>query len=114
MQALHRQPQNRNSSALLNIKKRGGLTKPSPAIEIIVRVSETVFSDLIKDGRNLFIEKNLVDKIIIKVNQTVLELFPSLLKDVDDHVETHTSSHRYFLIKKVVSCYIKLILFKNQ
>ena len=58
-----------NSSALLNIKNRGGLTKPSPAIKRIVRVSETVFSDLIKDGRNLFIEKNLVDKIIIKVNQ---------------------------------------------
>ena len=48
-----------NSSALLNIKNRGGLTKPSPAIERIVRVSETVFSDMIKDGRNLFSEKKL-------------------------------------------------------
>ena len=46
-----------NSSALLNIKNRGGLTKPSPAIEKIVRVSETVFSDLIKDGRNFFLGK---------------------------------------------------------
>ena len=58
-----------NSSALLNIKNRGGLTKPSPAIERIVRVSETVFSDMIKDGKTSFRKKTLLDKIIIKVNQ---------------------------------------------
>lgn len=122
---------------LLNRKNRGGLTLPSPEFEKVVRISETLFSNLLQEeGGNPFKVKNLVNKIALKASTIVQELYPKLLKELDDHVDI-MGSHRNLIMKKIVGFYIalrvkhfckqynmqnvkvriqltKLILFKNQ
>lgn len=110
---------------------------PSPEFEKVVRISETLFSNLLQEeGGNPFKVKNLVNKIALKASTIVQELYPKLLKELDDHVDI-MGSHRNLIMKKIVGCYIalrvkhfckqynmqnvkvriqltKLILFKNQ
>ena len=118
-------------------KNRGGLTLPSQEFEKIVRISESLFQNLLlKAGGNPFKIKNIVDIISLKACTLIQELFPNLLEELDEHLGI-MGSHRNLMIKKVVGCYIawrvkhfckqyndqsvkvrvqlsKLILFKHQ
>ena len=122
---------------LLNRKNRGGLTLPSVEFEKVVKISETLFTNLVQEqGGNPFKVKNLVDIISLKACTLIQDLYPTLLKELDEHVET-MGSHRNLMVKKIVGCFVamrskhfckqfnrqtvkvrvqlsKLILFKNQ
>jgi hypothetical protein len=74
---------------LLNRKNKGGLTLPSEEFEKIVKISETQFSNLLlEEGGNPFKIKNLVHVLSLKACSLIQELYPRLLKELDDHVET--------------------------
>lgn len=93
---------------LLNRKNRGGLTLPSEEFEKIVNISETLFTNLLlEEGGNPFKIKNLVHVISLKACTLIQELYPNLLKELDDHVET-MGSHRNLMVKKIVGCYVAL------
>ena len=93
---------------LLNKKNRGGLTLPSEEIEKIVKISEALFSNLVQaEGGNPFKIKNLVDVISLKACTLIQDLYPSLLKGLDDHLET-MGPHRNLMVKKIVGCYVAL------
>ena len=93
---------------LLNRKNREGLTLPSQQFEKIVKICETLFSNLIQEeGGNPFKVKNLVTNISLKVCLLIHELYPTLLKELDNHLET-MGSHRNLMIKKIVGCYVAL------
>jgi hypothetical protein len=93
---------------LLNRKNRGGLTLPSDEFEKIVKISETLFSRLlIQEGGNPFKIKNIVQVISLKASTLIQELYPTLLIELDDHVEI-MGSHRILMIKKIVGCYVAM------
>jgi hypothetical protein len=89
---------------LLSRKNRGGLTLPS----LVVRICESVFSNILQEQRgNPFNVKNLVDVVSVRVSSVVHELHPTLLKELDEHVQT-MGSHRNLMLKKIVRCYTSL------
>jgi hypothetical protein len=89
-------------------KNRGGLTLPSLEFEKIVGICESVFSNILQEqGGNPFNVKNLVDVVSVRVSTVVHELHPTLLKELDKHVET-AGSHRNLMLKKIVGCYTSL------
>jgi hypothetical protein len=93
---------------LLNRKNKGGLTLPSEEFEKIVKISKTLFSNLLlEEGGNPFKIKNLVHVLSLKACNLIQELYPRLLKELNDHVET-MGSHRNLLVKKIVGCYVAL------
>lgn len=93
---------------LLNRKNRGGLTLPSKEFEKIVRISESLFQNLLLEaGGNPFKIKNIVDIISLKACTLIQELYPNLLEELDEHLGI-MGSHRNLMIKKVVGCYIAL------
>jgi ribosomal protein S17E len=93
---------------LINRKNRGGLTLPSVEFEKIVQISETLFVNLLLEaGGNPFKVKNLVDIISLRACSLIQELYPTLLRELDNHVGI-MGSHRNLMIKKVVGCYIAL------
>jgi hypothetical protein len=93
---------------LLSRKNRGGLTLPSLEFEKIVGICESVFSNILQEqGGNPFKVKNLVHVVSVRVSSVVHELHPTLLKELDEHVET-MGSHRNLMLKKIVGCYTSL------
>jgi hypothetical protein len=93
---------------LLNRKNRGGLTLPSEEFEKIVKISETLFQNiLVEAGGNPFRIKNIVDIISLKACSLIQELYPALLEELDNHLGI-MGSHRNLMIKKVVGSFIAL------
>lgn len=126
------------SSLLLNIKNQGPLCIPSAEVVKIVKVTHSLVEKRIQEP-DLLLEKNIVEKLTIKIVRILNSLYPSLLDKLTDHADSCsvTNNHKIKLIKKISSFYIytvfhhfcrqhnnkdikirnmysKLILFKNQ
>ena len=125
---------------LIQLKDRGGLVKPSSDLCYIVRLSNVILNEYM-NCCNIFIEKNLIEKISIKVVRFLEVKKPTFLNFLDSHsnVLSYQGSHKNLFIKKVVAYYLcvklhhlaksknqelkgnalrhklnKLVLFKNQ
>ena len=99
-----------NAESLIVKKSRGGLTVPSVEIDKVIKLSEDVFMAFMSDGEKCLAEKNLIEKISVKVCSLVNEQFPTLFRDLPDHRATTMGSHENILIKKVVLCFVTLRL----
>jgi hypothetical protein len=62
---------------------------------------------LLEAGGNLFKVKNLVDIISWRASSLTQELYPTLLRELDNNVGI-MGSHCNLMIEKVVGCYIAL------
>ena len=97
------------TSALLEIKDKGGLTCPSPIIEKIVTIADSILNPKLSSG-DILREKNLIDKVYLitlrVVNLNKLYFFSEL----DDHVDDVglLGSHRNLLIRKIVCSFVTM------
>lgn len=126
----------RRCGALLHLKDRGGLTAPSPDIEKVVKIADSIYRNLLQEDM-IFKTVNLVEKVFNKASTIMNELYPEIFEGLDDHVDSGISSHKQLLLQKIVACFVtlrtnhyvkeqnskdkkvrvllsKLILFKNQ
>jgi hypothetical protein len=71
-------------------------------------ISKTLFVNLLLEAEgNPFKVKNLVNIIFWRACSLIQELYPTLLRELDNYVGI-MGSHRNLMIKKVVGCYIAL------
>ena len=75
------------TSALLEIKDKSGLTRPTPIIEKIVTIADSILNPKLNSG-DILREKNLIDKVYLitlrVVNLNKLYFFSELDAHVDD------------------------------
>ena len=97
----------RTSSNFLNYRNKGGLTKPSSSINLIVKVTNSCIEVLKKKkGKPIFGEKNILSKVTTQVFGILYSRHPRLLSELDSHIDVESPSHRVAMIKKVIHCYL--------
>ena len=123
----------------LELKNKGGLTRPAVEFTNIVQVANSQLEHQMKIC-NIYMMPSIMDRIFLKTLSVIDIRFPNTFSNFDNHVESSSlaTSHRHQMIKKVVFCYIsmrlkhlckeknentdvkvrrklcKLVLFKNQ
>ena len=99
-----------NEEALITKRNRGGLTIPSIYVDKIIKISELVFMEIMSKGSKPLEEKNLIEKVSVKICSKVYDMHPDLFSDLPDHMESFMGTHQNLLIKKIVSCFMALRL----
>ena len=96
------------SSPLLDLKDLGGLRRPCIAVNQIVHECDK-YINFYKDRNNIFIQKNIMLRLVVAVQQIVLEKYPKIFEEFDQHVECFIQgSHRIRLIRKVCELFLSL------
>lgn len=94
---------NKNNSktyTLIDIKNRGGLTKPSENVIKLFEISEKVFMSRIHNTLNS--HKNLIDFLVVKVMSNIN--INEYLKSLSNHIYTQSPINNHLLqLIKIIS-----------
>ena len=107
--------QDRVSSNILDIKNRGGLTKPCEDLVRVVKVCDSIVEKAIKEKEISRKKENFVLHTVVKTRFAVLEICPNLFMGLEMTSPTH--DHKCNLIDKISSLYTTIRinhLFKKQ
>lgn len=101
----------RNTSEFLNRKNEGGLILPNVHVDKVVKMTDRLL-DSVKRTKNVFTEKNLIEKMYLNVQKLLDIENVNFMKFLDDHVDVmcHNVSHRKKMIKKIVTVFLSLKL----
>ena len=96
----------RTSSDFLDFKNNGGLTKPSFAVNLTVRITNSCVEKIKIERGNVFNQKNILSKITIQVLSILNSRHPKMLSELDSHVDVQFQSHKVAMLKKIIRCFL--------
>ena len=96
------------TSPIIKIKDRGGLHSPSIPVVKIVSECDRYFN-YYRSKNNIFKEKVILLRLVNSVEQIILEKYPNIFEEFDQHVECFLEgSHRIKLIRKICELFLSL------
>ena len=96
----------RTSSDFLDFKNNGGKTKPSFAVNLTVRITNSCVEKIKVECCNVFNQKNILSKITIQVLSILHSRHPKMLSELDSHVDVQFQSHKVAMLKKIIRCFL--------
>ena len=95
----------------LEFKTKGGLTRPSKGFVNVVEIANSQLEYFMK-VMDIYTTKGIIDRIFLRTVDILKSKYPTTFSNFDNHVDTCsvTTSHRFQLIKKIVSCFITMRL----
>ena len=96
--------ENQYELSLLQLKNRGGLVKPNNDVFCVVLITNQVIDHILRSC-DLFTERNIIKKVLIRVKTYLNEQKPNIFKQLTDHNILEISCHRNVIIKKIVTLY---------
>ena len=93
------------------------LIHPNSNLNLAVKVTNTSLESFLL-YRDIFQEKNIVNKITCNVLNTIHERHPKIFSSLDQHADQqnlHKSpSHKTTMLKKIISCFLLSLREKND